>query len=127
MSLSYKHASQILTSKNGHALWIGDIQAAENVAWLKENNIRIGNTVFSIVITAAQGFNLKYDGSIKHIHYGLVDSKTQDISKYLDIAAYQIQKGTFHFTLGLTVSSVIVHCGAGVSRVAYIPYSHLLL
>lgn len=32
---SYSHADEIYTSDAGHTLWVGDLQAAENVAWLK--------------------------------------------------------------------------------------------
>lgn len=42
MSLSYSHANEIITSANKHVLWVGDIQAAENIAWLKEKNIKTG-------------------------------------------------------------------------------------
>lgn len=42
MSLGYSHANEILTSNDRHVLWIGDIQAAENIAWLKDKNIKVG-------------------------------------------------------------------------------------
>jgi len=32
---SYNHADEIFKSSNGHSVWIGDLQAAEDVAWLK--------------------------------------------------------------------------------------------
>lgn len=31
----YRHADEILRNGQGHALWIGDVQAAEDIAWLK--------------------------------------------------------------------------------------------
>ena len=42
MTLDYKHANEIIKGKNGHILWLGDCQAAENIDWLHDNNIRIG-------------------------------------------------------------------------------------
>lgn len=32
---SYNHANSVFDTESGHSLWIGDIQAAENVAWIK--------------------------------------------------------------------------------------------
>lgn len=42
MSLDYKHANDILTNKNSNTLWLGDFQAAEDIEWLRKNNIRVG-------------------------------------------------------------------------------------
>lgn len=42
MSHSYSHANAVYVNQKGHSLWVGDIQAAENVAWLKEKNIKTG-------------------------------------------------------------------------------------
>ena len=33
--MDYKHADEVLRSAQGHSLYIGDIQAAENIEWLK--------------------------------------------------------------------------------------------
>lgn len=45
-------------------------------------------------MTAASGFNLGYDSSIKHLRYNLEDRKSENISAYFDMAAYQIDKCT---------------------------------
>jgi hypothetical protein len=42
--LTYRHADEILKSQQGHALYIGDASAAEDVAWLKERNVRTGTS-----------------------------------------------------------------------------------
>lgn len=42
LDLSYHHADEILRSAQGHALHIGDATAAEDVHWLKDQNIRTG-------------------------------------------------------------------------------------
>ena len=39
----YRHGDEVLRSSQGHGLFIGDIQAAEDTDWLKDNNIRTGN------------------------------------------------------------------------------------
>jgi len=88
----YRHADPIFVTDIHHTLWLGDCQAAEDIAWLKENNIKTGTYTFYEVITAAYGFNLRYDPSIKHIVYEIVDVKSHKISNYFDIAAYQIHK-----------------------------------
>ena len=36
---SYHHADKVITNQLGHALWVGDFGAAEDVSWLKEHNI----------------------------------------------------------------------------------------
>jgi len=33
--LNYRHADEILRSSQGHCLYVGDISAAEDIAWLK--------------------------------------------------------------------------------------------
>lgn len=38
----YNHADEILLSSQGHRLYIGDAQAAEDTQWLRENNVRTG-------------------------------------------------------------------------------------
>lgn len=42
MNLDYRHADEIITV-NGNILWLGDLQAADNFDWLRQNNIRTGN------------------------------------------------------------------------------------
>ena len=35
LDLTYHHADEIIKSSQGHALYIGDASAAEDVIWLK--------------------------------------------------------------------------------------------
>jgi hypothetical protein len=35
LDLAYRHADEVMKSSQGHALYIGDACAAEDVAWLK--------------------------------------------------------------------------------------------
>jgi hypothetical protein len=42
LDLTYHHADEILKSPQGHALYIGDASAAEDVAWLREHTVRTG-------------------------------------------------------------------------------------
>jgi hypothetical protein len=73
----YRHADEIIKPDHQNGVWIGDVQAAENIDWLKEKNIRTGtNSIIIVVITAADGFSFKYDSSIRHIKYLLLDKKT---------------------------------------------------
>ena len=44
------------------------------------------------VLTVANGFRMNYDSSIKHLRYDLEDKKTENISAYFDMAAFQIDK-----------------------------------
>ena len=41
-AMDYKHANQIHTNAKKNSLWLGDLASAENVKWLRENNIRTG-------------------------------------------------------------------------------------
>jgi hypothetical protein len=43
-------------------------------------------------MTVASGFSFAYDPSIRHIKYDLLDKKTENISPYFDIAAFQLEK-----------------------------------
>ena len=56
------------------------------------------------VFTAAAGFKMRYGKDIKHITYGLTDHKSENISSYFDMAAYQINKSMgelmFRFEIG---------------------------
>lgn len=45
-------------------------------------------------MTAAAGFHLAYDPTIRHLTYDLQDRKTENISAHFDIAAFQIDKST---------------------------------
>ena len=45
LDLSYHHADEILKYSQGHSLFIGDATAAEDVSWLKENNVKTGRDV----------------------------------------------------------------------------------
>jgi hypothetical protein len=49
-------------------------------------------------MTAAAGFYLGYDPSIRHLTYDLQDRKTENISAHFDIAAFQIDKSTTALT-----------------------------
>ena len=69
--MDYHHYDEIFKSPQGHPLFLGDIQAAEDIQWLLANNIRTGTQLWTLVITAASSFNLKYDSNIKHITYHL--------------------------------------------------------
>ena len=40
---TYHHADEILRSYQGHPLYVGDLSAAEDIAWLKNNNVNTGN------------------------------------------------------------------------------------
>ena len=62
------------------------------------------------MITVADGFCLSYDQSIRHYQYKVLDSKHEDLSQYFDNAVSLINTS-------LKLGSVLVHCGAGVSRV----------
>lgn len=46
--------------------------------------------MIKLVMTAADGFNFKYDSSIRHIKYLLLDKKTENVMKILDDAADKI-------------------------------------
>lgn len=92
LDIAYHHADYIIITNFGNRLWIGDVSAAEDVAWLKDKNIRTGNIFLRLVITAATGFNFKYDPSIRQIKYDLKDKNSEKISDYFDMAAYQIDK-----------------------------------
>ncbi len=35
LDMAYRHADEVMRSSQGHALYIGDACAAEDVAWLK--------------------------------------------------------------------------------------------
>lgn len=72
----YHHADGIILSPQGHALYVGDVQAAEDTQWLRENNVRTGSVLGYAVVTAATGFHFKYEPNIKHITYDLQDKKT---------------------------------------------------
>ena len=63
-----------------------------------------------LVITAMPSCKLKYNSSIRHFFLPLNDIKTENISQYFNKCAKFIKEG-------LKVGSVLVHCGAGVSRV----------
>lgn len=43
--MDYHHANEILRSPQGHALFIGDCSAAEDVGWLHEQNVRTGDSL----------------------------------------------------------------------------------
>lgn len=90
--LNYHHADEILKSPQGHPLFIGDAAAAEDVEWLKQNDIHTGNLRLMAVISVVSGFNFSYDPSVKQIKYNLEDKKTENISAYFDMAALQIDK-----------------------------------
>jgi hypothetical protein len=45
LDLSYHHADEVFRSPQGHAIYIGDATAAEDVRWLKEQNIRTGTQI----------------------------------------------------------------------------------
>jgi hypothetical protein len=47
LDLSYHHADEIIKSAQNHTLYIGDASAAEDVEWLRENNIRTGTLAIS--------------------------------------------------------------------------------
>ena len=40
--MDYHHGDEVYRSSQGHGLFLGDIQAAEDIDWLRENNIRTG-------------------------------------------------------------------------------------
>jgi len=42
LDLNYHHADDVHKSTQGHSLYIGDAAAAEDIAWLKTNNIKTG-------------------------------------------------------------------------------------
>lgn len=42
MTLDYRHANEIIVNKSKNILWLGDCVAAEDVEWIKKNNIRVG-------------------------------------------------------------------------------------
>jgi hypothetical protein len=42
--MEYHHADEVLRSSQGHSLFVGDVQAAENVEWLQEKNVKTGRT-----------------------------------------------------------------------------------
>lgn len=42
MSLSYKHANEILSSQAGHVLWLGDLASAEDSQWIHDAAIKTG-------------------------------------------------------------------------------------
>jgi hypothetical protein len=46
--------------------------------------------MIKLVMTAADGFNFKYDSSIRHIKYLLLDKKTENVMNILDDAADKI-------------------------------------
>lgn len=75
-----------------------------------------------IVITAAAGLDINYDASIRHYRYMLHDVKSENMIQYFDEAVQRIDKGMGFFMVGLKWGSVLVHCGAGVSRVYSIVY-----
>ena len=39
---SYNHADEVYKSQQGHSLFIGDVQAAEDDEWLRDNNVKMG-------------------------------------------------------------------------------------
>lgn len=93
MSLEYKHANEILISKGKNVLWLGDCTAAEDVEWIRHNNIRMGTLLTNSVITAAAGLDIKYDASIRHYKYSLQDIKTENMIRYFDEIVQKIDKG----------------------------------
>lgn len=42
MSLDYRHANEIIITKAKNVLWLGDCTAAEDIEWVRKNNIRVG-------------------------------------------------------------------------------------
>lgn len=48
-----------------------------------------------------------------------MDLKSENIFQYFDNTAEKINKGSYSLKLALKYGSILVHCGAGVSRVPY--------
>ena len=55
-------------------------------------------------------YRVKYDDTIRHFFFGLKDIKSENISQYFNKCSKFIKEG-------LKNGSVLVHCGAGISRV----------
>ena len=59
-------------------VYLGDINAALDLEELTQNNV-------TTVITAAEGMDqVQYPAHFRHIRYPLLDSKSENISKYFD-------------------------------------------
>ena len=71
----YQHANCIHTNLRNNSLWLGDIGAAEDHNWLRENNIRTGILPTILVFTFATGVQISYDPSIRHYKHDLHDNK----------------------------------------------------
>jgi hypothetical protein len=44
---SYHHANEVLNSYQQHSLFIGDVSAAEDIEWLKNNRIGVGSSLLT--------------------------------------------------------------------------------
>ena len=87
-------------------MYLGDYYAASNVDKLKETHIKA-------VLTAAAGLGIDHTGNnITHKVYNAWDMPSYNISRHFEDAYEfidsQLQNG-----------NVLVHCAAGISRVAF--------
>jgi hypothetical protein len=58
-------------------IFLGDISSALDVNFIKDELIKAGTSFYSSVVTASAGMDhVKYDASVKHIVYPLLDVKT---------------------------------------------------
>lgn len=95
---------------NGNNLWLGDLASADSKEDIKQKNIRTGTAPLYLVITCMEDCRIKYEDNIRHFFFPLKDLKSENISQHFDKASRFIKEG-------LKSGSVLVHCGAGVSRV----------
>jgi hypothetical protein len=64
---------------------LGDISSALDINFISEEFISAGIVYNNSVVTASAGMDhVKYDATIKHIVYPLLDVKTENISKLFD-------------------------------------------
>lgn len=122
MSLDYRHANEIIITKTKNVLWLGDCTAAEDIEWVRKNNVRVG--IFpelfsynSCCWTWCQVWSLYSALQIFASWY----KNLKHVSVFWWGWSKNWQRYVFCY-VGLKWGSVLVHCGAGVSRVLFCSY-----
>lgn len=104
-------------------LYLGNVCAAHNESWLKENNIKL---VISVANEWKSDTCLYTDPSIKSLSFKLDDSNNEDESKarsILDETALIIREHLKDKMNG----NVLVHCNMGISRSSAVVIRYLQL